>query len=176
MLLAVFAGHGRLLAECEIVVSVPEQRLALVQEGVTVASFPVSTSRFGVGDRSGSYCTPLGSLKIASRIGSNAPMGAVFKKRVRTGEILRPDNSRGRDPIITRILWLRGCEPQNASAYARGIYIHGTPVEHLIGRPASYGCIRMRSEDIVKLYNAVDIGTKVDIVNAPLSRAVRRRA
>ena len=71
-------------------------------------------------------------------------------------------------------LWLRGCERQNAGAYGRNIYIHGTPQENLIGRPASYGCIRMRSRDIVRLFDSVDTGTKIEVVNAPLSRARRQ--
>jgi len=81
-------------------------------------------------------------------------------------------NSPGRDPIVTRILWLRGLESQNANAFARDIYIHGTPEEWRIGSPASYGCIRMRSSDIVQLYNIVGIGAAVTIVNTPLISAV----
>jgi lipoprotein-anchoring transpeptidase ErfK/SrfK len=158
-------------ASTSIVVSVPEQRLAIVENGVPVATFPVSTSKFGLGDQNNSYRTPLGSMQIAAKIGDNAPLGAVFKSRVRTGEILRP-NSSGRDPIVTRILWLRGLESRNSQAYGRGIYIHGTPVERLIGRPASYGCIRMRSRDVVRLFDATPVGTKIDVVNAPLRRAI----
>ena len=81
-------------------------------------------------------------------------------------------NSPGRDPIVTRILWLRGRESQNANAFARDIYIHGTPEERLIGRPASYGCIRMRSTDVVQLYNIVGVGAAVTIVDAALVSAV----
>ena len=81
-------------------------------------------------------------------------------------------NSPGRDPIVTRILWLRGRESQNANAFARDIYIHGTPEERLIGTPASYGCVRMRSTDVVQLYNIVGVGAAVTIVDAPLVSAV----
>jgi len=81
-------------------------------------------------------------------------------------------NSPGRDPIVTRILWLRGHEAQNANAFGRYIYIHGTPEERLIGTPASYGCIRMRSTDVVQLYNIVGVGAAVTIVDAPLVSAV----
>lgn len=158
-------------AATSIVVSVPEQRLALIEDGVTVAVYPVSTSKFGLGDQTNSYRTPLGSMEIAAKIGDQAPLGAVFKSRVRTGEILRP-NASGRDPIVTRIMWLRGLESRNSQAYGRGIYIHGTPVERLIGRPASYGCIRMRSRDVVRLFNATPVGTKIDVVNAPMRRAI----
>jgi hypothetical protein len=166
-----FAFAAKSSAATGLVVSVPDQTLALIENGIAIAQFPVSTSRFGVGDRAGSYATPLGWLEVASKIGENAPLGAVFKSRHWTGEILRP-NARGRDPIVTRILWLRGLEKRNARAYERGIYIHGTPVEHLLGRPASYGCIRMRSRDIAGLFAAVNIGTKIAVINSHLSDAI----
>jgi hypothetical protein len=110
-------------------------------------------------------------MEIASKIGGNAPLGAVFKARKATGEIL-PPNARGRDPIVTRILWLRGLEKGNARAFSRNIYIHGTPVEKLIGRPVSYGCIRMRSRDVARLFGAVNVRTKVAVLNTRLNRAV----
>ena len=114
-----FAAPGlvptRATAAPSIVVSVPDQTLALIDHGAVIARFPVSTSKFGVGDHPGSYATPLGSLEIASKIGANAPLGTVFKSRRPTGEIL-PPNARGRDPIVTRILWLRGLEKGNARA------------------------------------------------------------
>ena len=154
-----------------IVVSVPDQTLALVDKGVVTERFRVSTSKFGLGDNPNSYATPLGTMEIASKIGGNAPMGAVFKSRKLTGEIL-PPNAAGRDPIVTRILWLRGLEKGNARAYSRNIYIHGTPVEKLIGRPVSYGCIRMRSKDVARLFGAVNVRTKVAILNTRLNRAV----
>jgi lipoprotein-anchoring transpeptidase ErfK/SrfK len=159
------------MATPSIVVSVPDQTLALIDDGVVVARFPVSTSKFGMGDGSGSYATPVGTMAIASKIGANAPLGAVFKSRRPTGEILRP-NAPGRDPIVTRILWLRGLEKRNARAFARNIYIHGTPEERLIGRPASYGCIRMRSRDVAQLFGAVGVGTKIEVANSRLGRAV----
>lgn len=158
-------------ASPSVVVSVPDQTLALIDKGVVTARFPVSTSKFGLGDNPNSYATPLGSMEIASKIGGNAPLGTVFKSRRPTGEIL-PPNARGRDPIVTRILWLRGLEKSNARAYSRNIYIHGTPVEKLIGRPVSYGCIRMRSRDVAKLYGFVNVRTKVAVLNARLNRAV----
>jgi lipoprotein-anchoring transpeptidase ErfK/SrfK len=161
----------RAIAEPSIVVSVPEQTLAVVDGGVVRERYKVSTSKFGLGDNTNSYATPLGSLEIASKIGGNAPVGAVFKSRRPTGEILRP-NAPGRDPIVTRILWLRGLERGNARAYSRGIYIHGTPVEKLIGRPVSYGCIRMRSNDVTRLFNTVRVGTKIEISNTPLTRGI----
>jgi lipoprotein-anchoring transpeptidase ErfK/SrfK len=156
-----------------VVISIADQELALIEDGTPVAQFPISTSKFGVGDRPGSYATPLGMLEVAHKIGANAPLGAVFKSRTPTGEIL-PPNARGRDPIVTRILWLRGLERQNACAYGRGIYIHGTPVERLIGRPASYGCIRMRSRDVANLFNAVSVGTRIAVVTGHLRSAIAR--
>lgn len=167
-----------LLASCaapdtqhQIVVSTREQKLALIARGNVLAIYPVSTSKFGLGDWRGSRFTPLGKMEIAKKIGDNAPPGAVFKDRLRTGEIVAPD-SPGRDPIVTRILWLRGLEAQNANAFTRDIYIHGTPEERLIGTPASYGCIRMRSSDIIRLYDIVGTGAAVTIVNAPLAATV----
>ncbi|MEO8352474.1 MAG: L,D-transpeptidase [Chthoniobacteraceae bacterium] len=159
-------------AETTIVVSVRDQELAIVRDGTTVAKFPISTSKFGVGDRPRSYGTPLGTLKIAAKIGQDAPVGAVFKGRRMTGEIIRV-NSPGRDPIVTRILQLRGCERSNANALSRGIYIHGTPQERRIGRPASYGCIRMRSRDVVKLFRTVPVGARVEIVPNTLRDGIR---
>ena len=110
-------------------------------------------------------------LQVAAKIGGTAPVGSVFRGQRRTGEILRP-NAPGRDPIVTRILQLRGLEARNARAYGRGIYIHGTSEERRIGRPASYGCIRMRSRDVVRLFDSVPVGARVEIVNARLNRAL----
>lgn len=170
-LAAALFGPTPAMATPSIVVSVPDQTLALINDGVVIARYPVSTSKFGLGDRTGTYATPLGALAVASKIGANAPLGAVFKNRRMTGEIL-PPNAPGRDPIVTRILWLRGLEKSNAQAYNRKIYIHGTPEERFIGRPASYGCIRMRSSDVAKLFNAVPVGTRIEVANTRLASAV----
>src|SRR5213075_91842 len=150
-----------------IVISTRDQKLAVLDRGTLLTTYPVSTSKFGLGDYSRSSRTPLGELEVAKKIGDNAPLGAVFKDRIRTGEIVAP-NSPGRDPIVTRILWLRGREAQNANAFGRYIYIHGTPEERNIGRPASYGCVRMRSRDVIQLYEIVGLRAKVTIANAPL--------
>jgi len=159
----------------EIIISVPDQRLVLMENGVLVAHYPISTSKFGLGDQPNSYATPLGTLQVAEKVGDGAPLGAVFKSQRLTGEILRP-NTPGRDPIVTRILHLRGLDTNNCRAFDRGIYIHGTPEESNIGRPASYGCIRMRSRDVVRVFDAVPVGTKIEIVNAPLRRAMAEYA
>ena len=171
----VLAAFAIVLASCaaprdtehHIVVSVHDQKLALLEKGALVATYPVSTSKFGPGDRPGSYGTPLGELEIANKIGDGAPPGTVFKDRRRTRELVAV-NAPGRDPIVTRIIWLRGREAQNRNAYGRDIYIHGTPEERNIGRPASYGCIRMRSIDIINLYSQVGQGAEVSIINPPL--------
>jgi lipoprotein-anchoring transpeptidase ErfK/SrfK len=154
-----------------IVISIPEQRLALLDNGVLVATYPVSTSKFAIGDAPGSRATPLGELQIEKKIGDAAPLGTVFKDRRPTGEVLVPD-APGRDPIVTRILWLRGLETQNANAYGRYIYIHGTAEERNIGKRASYGCIRMRSRDVIQLYDIVGWRARVTILDQPLSAAV----
>lgn len=150
-----------------VVVSIPQQRLALLDNGALLATYPVSTSKFTIGDTPGSNGTPLGELEVARKIGGGAPLGAVFKDRRRTGEVLAPD-APGRDPIVTRILWLRGRQAQNANAYARYIYIHGTPEERNIGTRASFGCIRMRSRDVIELYDIVGPQARVTILNEPL--------
>ena len=162
-------------AATALIVSVPDQQLALIRDGLKVATYPVSTSKFGIGDRPSSYSTPLGAMEIAQKIGQGAPVGAVFKNRQYTGEVLRP-NVTGRDPIVTRILHLRGLESQNARAFDRGIYIHGTPEERKIGRPASYGCIRMKSRDVIRVFDNVPVGTRVEVVNTSLGRALRSTA
>jgi lipoprotein-anchoring transpeptidase ErfK/SrfK len=172
----VFAAlSGSVFADPIIVVSVPDQRLALVENGLTVARFPVSTSKFGLGDRQASYATPVGLMEVAAKIGDHLPLGAVLKHRQFTGEILKP-NAPGRDPIVTRILHLRGLDSGTAGAFGRGIYIHGTAEEANIGRPASYGCIRMRSRDVIRLFDAISVGTKVAVVNQPMTRIFRQLA
>ena len=154
-----------------VYISVPEQRAELRKHGERVAVYPVSTSKYGVGDQPGSYRTPLGRMEIAQKIGSGKPSGTVFKSRKPTGEIL-PPNAPGRDPIVSRIMWLKGKEWANRNAYNRYIYIHGTPVERHVGRAVSYGCIRMRSADVIDLYSRVGTGARVVIKNAPLLEIV----
>lgn len=156
----------------EVIISVPDQRMSVIRDGATVATFPVSTSRFGLGDAPRSYRTPLGHFRISGKVGTNLPRGAVLKGRRFTGEVL-PVNAPGRDPIVTRILQLQGLEPHNRKAEQRGIYIHGTPEERNIGKPVSFGCIRMRSQDVVALYRQVNVGTRV-LITAQSSRMVLR--
>jgi hypothetical protein len=154
---------GPLDTSSQLIISVRDQKLLLLRNGETVAMYPVSTSMFGLGDAWGRMTTPLGYLAVEKKIGDNAPVGAVFHNRRMTGEVLQP-NAPGRDPITTRIIWLRGLEAQNAHAFQRCIYIHGTPEEKKIGRPASYGCIRMKSSDVAALYEQVPLGAVVQII------------
>ena len=150
-----------------MIISVPDQTMLVLQDGKPLALYPVSTSKFGVGDGLNTNCTPLGEMKIKKKIGGGLPLGAVLKSRTPTGEVLAV-NAPGRDPIVTRILWLQGLEAQNQRAYDRFIYIHGTPEEVNIGKPASYGCIRMRSRDVIELYDLVGTGARVNITPYPL--------
>jgi len=155
-----------------MLVSVADQQMLVLDEGKPVARYPVSTSKFGLGDTPRSYRTPLGTMRVKEKIGWRAPSGAVFKSRKATGEVL-PVDAPGRDPIVTRILWLGGAEQQNCNSYRRYIYIHGTPEERNIGKPVSYGCIRMRSSDIIQLYQRVGVGARVQVTRDPLVHAYR---
>lgn len=156
----------------EMVVSVEHQTMAVLDRGKLVATYPVSTSKYGLGDQKNSYRTPTGKLMVARKIGHRAPAGAVFKSRQLTGEVLEPD-APGRDPIVTRILWLKGLENENRNAFGRYIYIHGTPEERTIGRQTSYGCIRMKSQDVIELFDRVGEGATLDVRNSGFPMAVR---
>ena len=158
-------SHGD--ARNSVIISVKDQTMLVVHDDVPVKSYPVSTSKFGLGDRRGSNCTPIGNMEVARKIGKGAPSGSVFKGRKRTGEVLRPD-APGRDPIVTRIIWLNGKQRSTRNAFGRFIYIHGTPEERTIGHPCSYGCIRMKSRDIIHLYNELAVGSKVKVIKGSL--------
>jgi lipoprotein-anchoring transpeptidase ErfK/SrfK len=152
-------------------VSAADQKMILLRDGKPVRAFPVSTSKFGLGDRKGSYATPVGTLRVKKKIGHEMPAGTVFKSRVPTGEIL-PVDAPGRDPIVTRILWLEGLEGRNRNAFSRYIYIHGTPEERNIGQPVSFGCIRMKSQDVIELFDAVGENARVFITPDPIPPAL----
>lgn len=151
----------------KMVVSVRDQKMALIRDGHTVKTYKISTSKFGIGDRPGSNCTPLGRMEVVQKIGNGARPGTVFKHRRATGEVLKP-NAPGRDPIVSRIMWLRGTENYNSNAFKRCIYIHGTPEEWRLGSPASFGCIRMASKDVVDLYNRIGTGAELYVQRAGL--------
>jgi lipoprotein-anchoring transpeptidase ErfK/SrfK len=143
-------------------VSVADQRLDLLEAGRVVASWPISTSKFGLGAEPGSFRTPTGHFEVCEMIGDGAAEWTDFKGRKPTGALGSPDSAE--DGILTRILWLHGLEPHNANTRDRYIYIHGTNQEAHIGTPASHGCVRMRNADIVDLFARVRPGTPVHIL------------
>ena len=135
--------------------------MTVSRDGDEVRSFPISSSRFGIGTEEGSNKTPLGNFRIAEKIGHAAASGTIFKSRVPLGpEDPLPETE---DFVTTRILWLDGLDEENANTRDRFIYIHGTNHEHEIGEPASHGCIRMRNADLVELFDLIEPGTPVVI-------------
>ena len=151
----------------DVVVSVKDQKLGIYSQGKLTKEYIISTSKFGLGDQKGSNRTPLGQHEVIAKIGKGLPPGAVLKSRRWNGEVLKP-NAPGRDPIVSRILWLRGMETSNKNAFNRFIYIHGTPEENRLGKPASYGCVRMGMKDVVDLFDNVNVGAKVVITKGHL--------
>ena len=166
------AAHA-LSPATEIIISVPDQQLAVIDRGKLISKYSISTSKFGLGDSNGSYRTPPGVLFVSAKFGDHLPAGAVIKNRMSTGEIVNP-NAPGRDAIVSRVIWLRGMEQQNHSARDRCIYIHGTPEERRIGTVASFGCIRMRSKDVIALYDLAHIGMHVTITEREIDSFIQR--
>lgn len=155
-----------------IVISIPGQILELFDEqGQLLRRYAVSTASNGPGEQSGSNCTPRGKHIVRAKIGAGAPSGAVFVGRRPTGEIHTPELAAanpGRDWILSRILWLSGCEPGinrlgNVDTMRRYIYIHGCPDSAPMGVPRSIGCVRMRNADIIELFDLIPAGTPVEI-------------
>jgi lipoprotein-anchoring transpeptidase ErfK/SrfK len=145
-----------------IEVSVPEQKLTLFIDGLVAATFPISTSKFGLGSEQDSHRTPLGAFQIREKIGGDQPVRTIFKSRLPEGN-WDPGVPVDEDLVLSRILWLDGLEPDNANTFDRYIYIHGTNQEELIGTPASHGCVRMRNADMIDLYELVESETPVFI-------------
>src|SRR5947207_1182463 len=173
ILLTTIYSSWALSKATEIIISVPDQQLALIDRGKLISKYAISTSRFGLGDGNGTYRTPLGTLFVSAKFGDHLPAGAVIKDRVLTGEIVNV-NAPGRDAIVSRVIWLRGLEQQNRGARDRCIYIHGTPEEQRIGRPASFGCIRMRSKDVIALYDFAHIGMHVTITERKIDNLIQQ--
>src|SRR5574340_539459 len=155
-----------------IVISIPTQELDLYDDdNHVIRQYRISSAKNGVGQENGSFCTPLGKHIIRAKIGAGQPVNTVFVRRRPTGEIYSPElgaRYQGRDWILTRILWLSGCEPGfnrlgSVDTMRRYIYIHGTPDEVALGRPGSRGCVRMRNADLVELFEQVGVGTPVEI-------------
>ncbi|WP_031429680.1 L,D-transpeptidase [Methylomicrobium agile] len=159
------------MADTYLDVSIANQRLALIENGQTVKTYPVSTAKNGPGERQGSECTPRGWHRVRAKIGGGQPVFTVFKSRRPTGEIYNPELGRlypERDWILTRILWLGGLEPGfnrygNVDSTWRYIYIHGTPDEGMQSPPASHGCIRMFNADVLELFDHLEAGVRIYI-------------
>lgn len=147
-----------------IEVSVPEQMLRLYDGGALVREYPCSTSKYGLGSIPESNFTPLGKFRIDKMIGHDAEPCTIFKSREKTG--IWDGGPADEDYVLTRILWLDGIEEHNAGTRDRYIYIHGTNQEHLIGTPASHGCVRLSNKDVIDLFNRVEEGTAVEIHSA----------
>ncbi|MEO0368915.1 MAG: L,D-transpeptidase [Pseudomonadota bacterium] len=161
------------MSERQIEVSVSRQSLSLVDPatGTPIFSTSIATAKNGTGQLNGSECTPLGRHRIRAKIGSGARANSVFVGRRLTGEILSPDLAKQypqRDWILTRILWLCGEQPGynrlgQVDTQRRYVYIHGAPDFHDMGVPSSHGCIKMTNEDVITLFDMVEVGTKVNI-------------
>ena len=156
-----------------MVVQVPAQTLELFDSGRLVRRYPISTSNRGTGEMYGSFCTPRGRHLVRAKIGAGVAPNTVFVKRRPTGEVYDAELAArfpGRDWILTRILWLSGCEPGfnrlgEVDTMRRYIYIHGSPDSAVMGRPGSIGCIRMHNRDIVELFDLIEPGMPVDILD-----------
>jgi L,D-transpeptidase YbiS len=159
-----------------LVIDVNQQVLKLHNGSSSITKYPISTALNGVGQKSGSECTPLGRHIIRAKIGAGAPLNSVFVARRQTGEIYSPvlaqqseKVGKFRDWILTRILWLSGCEIGrnrlgDCDTMRRFIYIHGCPDSHQMQVPSSHGCIKMRNTDVVDLFDRVVVGEFIDIV------------
>lgn len=148
-----------------IVVSIDDQKLDVIDDDSgRIASFDVSTSARGTGFEEGSHRTPTGRFRICEKIGHGEPPGTVFKARRPTG-MWHPGTPTSEDLVLTRILRLDGLDPENRNTLQRFIYIHGTNDEPGIGRPAGHGCVRLRNEDMIVLFDMVEVNTPVEILS-----------
>jgi lipoprotein-anchoring transpeptidase ErfK/SrfK len=153
-------------------INISTQNIDIIDNsGSIIKRYAISTSKNGAGEQNGSYCTPRGRHIVRAKIGAGRPLNTVFVERRPTGEVYSPELARNfpkRDWILTRILWLSGCEPGynrlgKVDTMRRAIYIHGSPDSAEMGKPGSLGCIRMRNEDLVELFDLVPVRTPVDI-------------
>ena len=157
------------IADSVIEIDLDQQWLRLRTGRRQLARYRVSTGRNGVGERFGSGCTPRGLHRVRMRIGDECPLGTVFRARRPTGEIYCEELAAAqpeRDWILTRILWLTGCERGfnrggEVDTLRRFIYIHGCPDTQPMGVPLSHGCIRMRNDDLIALFDRIGVGTPV---------------
>lgn len=153
-------------------INIAAQTMELLDDsGHLLRSYAVSTALNGAGEENGSHCTPRGKHIIRAKIGAGQPVNTVFVRRRPTGEIYTPQLGAqfpGRDWILTRILWLSGCEPGfnrlgTCDTMRRYVYIHGTPDERQLGVPSSHGCVNMRNADLLELFDLVSVGVMVHI-------------
>jgi len=162
-------------AQTRIHISVAKQRLSLKRGRTTERSYPISTSKYGLGSEDGSMRTPVGRFRIAEKIGAGNPTKTAYKNRKPVRASAK--TLQAGDLVMSRILWLDGIEPGNANTFERYIYIHGTNHEEQIGQPASHGCIRMKNADVAELFALVRVDTPVVIAAprrpSPSSRRVR---
>ncbi len=156
----------------KIIINIAQQQLELRDgRGEISKCYLISSARKGTGQQNGSFCTPLGKHVIRAKIGAGQPVNTVFIKRRPTGELYSTELEQQypqRDWILTRILWLSGCEPGfnrlgNVDTMRRYIYIHGSPDRVEMGKPGSIGCIRMRNRELLELFDLVEVGTPVQI-------------
>jgi lipoprotein-anchoring transpeptidase ErfK/SrfK len=150
-----------------VFVDTASQSLTLYKKSVTAMACKVSTSKFGTGNRDGSYMTPLGLHRVEEKYGDDAQPWTIFRSRENTG-VIWSEGMEDENQILTRILRLRGLEPglnagEGIDSYERYIYIHGTNNEELIGTPMSHGCICMKNDEVLRLFDACAIGTIVYI-------------
>jgi L,D-transpeptidase catalytic domain len=153
-------------------VSVKHQKLYLIENDSTIKKYSISTAKKGIGSKQNSYKTPPGLHTVKRKIGDDVPLGGIFLSRVYEGKvakILTGKENAAKDYVTSRIMWLQGEEPglnrgRNVDSYNRYIYIHGTPEEGFIGKPASHGCIRMKNKDVVELYDLVSEGIPILIL------------
>ncbi len=161
-----------------LIVDPSRQQLYVLLNGNLMKTFPVSTSYYGIGNEKDSNKTPPGTHRIREKIGQRAKQGSIFISRINThriADILTDDTDTPKDLVLSRIMWLDGQEPGinkggDIDSHDRFVYIHGTPEEGLIGTPASHGCIRMKNADVITLFDMVEEGTLVEILNKPYPR------
>ena len=154
-----------------LVISIPDQRMALLEGHTIVAEYVISTALKGVSEAFNTDGTPRGLHVISEKLGHGQPVGMIFKGREPIGEI-SPLNPTGIPPVVTRLFRLRGLEASNQTTYDRLIYLHGSPHERLLGQPASGGCIRMSSDDVLALFDTIEVGTSISILEEPLAMAI----
>ncbi len=169
---ALLKKYGKNRVNHTLIVDISAQKMHLYRANRRLKTYTVSTSKFGIGSRSGSQKTPLGIHRIQKKFGSGAKRGTIFKARRNTGRVARiitDTQSSKADYVTTRIMWLQGLQKglnrgYKIDSFKRYIYIHGTDEEGRLGKPASHGCVRMYNDDVIELFSQVPVGTLVNII------------